>query len=356
MVLTIVVAFISLMGLIVLHELGHFICAKKFGVEVEEFGVGLPPRLFGKKFGKTIYSLNLLPFGAFVKVKGEEGGIEDYRSFVGKPIWQRVLIVLGGVISFWVIAAILLSIVAGVWGLPTAVSDEENHNLINPRVQIVGVVSHSPAEEAGLEIGDTMVGFSKTKGFQEFIEEHKGEEVTLTVKRGEEVFEKEIIPRVSPPEGEGAIGVVLTRVALKPYTWYRAPLQGVITTGLFTKNIVKGWLVGLKSVTGIEKPPEGMKMEMMGPLGIFDLLREYFALGVNYFLFLVALISVALALANILPIPALDGGKLLFLAIEAVRGKPVNQKIEQNLTSFFFVLLIILMIFVTVKFDIPRIF
>src|SRR3989344_685296 len=125
MILTILVAFISLIGLMVIHEFGHFILAKKFGIRVEEFGIGYPPRLLGKKIGETIYSINLIPFGAFVKVYGETGGIEDYHSFTGKPMWQRFAIVLGGVVSFWVVAVIILSIVSGVWGLPKEVEDSE---------------------------------------------------------------------------------------------------------------------------------------------------------------------------------------------------------------------------------------
>jgi len=349
------VVLLSLIGLIVLHELGHFVLAKKFGVKVEEFGIGFPPRIIGKKFGETLYSLNLLPFGAFVRIYGEQGGIEDCRSFIGKPIWQRVSIVLGGVVSFWIIAAILLSIVAGAWGLPTAVSDEENHALIDPKVQIIAIAPGSPAQEVGLEIGDTIVGFDKLKEVQEFVEAHKGEEITLVIQRGKEVFEKRIIPRVSPPEGEGAVGVGLTRIALKPYSWYQAPVQGFITCGQLTYNIVNGWGLGLKSAVGLTQLPAGMKMEMMGPLGIFDLLREYFALGINYFLFLISLIAVALALINILPIPALDGGKLIFLIIEGIRRRPINYKLEQRITVTSLALLIILIIFVTVKFDIPRV-
>jgi len=266
MILTFLIAFFSLMALIAIHEFGHFILAKKFGAKVEEFGIGYPPRLVGKKIGQTIYSLNALPFGAFVKIHGEEGGVENYRSFTNKPIWQRISIVLGGVVSFWLAAIILLSIVAGVWGLPTA---------------------------------------------------------------------------------EGTTG---------PYAWYEAPLQGVIATAKLTSNIVQGWILGLKNLLGLEALPEGVKLEMFGPLGIFDLLRNYFNMGINYFLFLVSLISVALALANILPIPALDGGKLVFLMVEAIRGKPINYKLEQKITNVFFALLIIMMIFVTIKFDIPRIF
>ena len=356
MILTIFIAIFSLVSLLVLHEFGHFILAKRFGIRVDEFGVGYPPRIFGKKFGETIYSLNLIPFGAFVKIHGEEGGIGDYRSFIGKPMWQRVSIVLGGVVSFWIMAVIVLSVVAGVWGLPMAVGDEENHNLIDPKVQIMTIALGSPASQAGMKVGDIIIGFEKVQELQEFIERNQGKEITLTIKRGKETIDTQITPRVSPPEGEGPIGVGLTRIALRPYPWYQAPSQGVAATGRMTLGVVGGWVMALKNVLGLVELPEGVKMEMMGPLGIFDLLREYFELGINYFLFLVALISIALALVNILPIPALDGGKLLFLAIEAARGKPVSQKIEQRITSSFFILLIILMIFVTIKFDIPRVF
>ena len=356
MILTILVAFFGLIGLIVIHEFGHFILAKKFGVRVDEFGVGYPPRLFGKKIGETLYSLNLVPFGAFVRIHGETGGIEDYRSFIGKPMRQRVAIVLGGVVSFWLVSAVILTILAGVWGLPTVVSDEENQNLKDPRVQIIEISNNSPANEAGFAIGDTIIGFTKIKDLQNFIGSHQGEEINLTIKRGNEILEKKIVPRISHPADEGPIGIGLARLALRHYAFYQAPLQGIIATGKLTTNIINGWILGVKSLLGLAKLPVGVKMEMMGPLGIFDLLREYFAMGVNYFLFLLSLVSVALALTNLLPIPALDGGKLVFLATEAVKGKPINYKLEQRITSAFFAVLIILMIIVTIKFDIPRVF
>ncbi|MBI2450597.1 MAG: site-2 protease family protein [Candidatus Nealsonbacteria bacterium] len=355
MILTILIAFISLIGLMVIHELGHFVLAKKFGTEVEEFGVGYPPRIFGKKIGETIYSLNLIPFGAFVKVKGEMGGIEDYHSFSSKPMWQRFSIVLGGVVSFWVVSFIILSVVAGVWGLPTEVKDTDK-SVASPKVYIAAISSDSPAKEADLRLGDIVLGFSKIKEVQEFIDLNRGKELIFTVKRGSEVVEKKMIPRVLPPEGQGPLGVGLARSGLKIYPWYQAPLQGAVATGSLTANIFSGWQLGLKSLLGITELPEGLKMELMGPLGIFDLLRQHFEMGVNYFLFLIAVISIALALANILPIPALDGGKLVFLSIEAIRGKPINHKLEQRISSTFFALLIILMIFVTIKFDIPRVF
>jgi len=360
MIFTLIIAFISLIGLIILHELGHFILAKKFGVKVEEFGIFLPPRLIGKKIGETIYSLNLLPLGAFVKLYGEEDREKrEYWSFTQKPIWQRVLIVIGGVVSFWIISAILLSIVMGL-GAPTAISDEENENLIDPKVQIAAIAPGSPAEEAEIKPGDTIkqliinnqqLTINKVKEVQELTEKYKGEEVTLTIQRGKEIFDVRLVPRVSPPEGEGPMGVALVRTAIKSYPWYQAPIQGVIATGNLTMAVIQGW--GQALVNAIKGLPTGV--QLMGPVGILGLFAQVGQLGVNYFLQFIAMISIYIALFNILPIPALDGGKLLFLGIEKIRRKPVSQKIEQSITGIFFALLIALLIWVTIK-DIARLF
>ena len=365
MILGIIVAIVGIIGLMILHELGHFVIAKKFGVDVEEFGIGYPPRILGKKFGDTLYSINIIPFGAFVKIKGEEGGIEDVRSFSGKPIWQRMLIIVGGVVSFWVVSAILLGIIAGFWGLPTAVSDDEDSNLRDPKIQIVSVLSGSPGERAELQVGDVITKISreleskeiaKMSDVQDFTGKYKGEKIILSIERGGEITEIPITPRVSYPENEGPMGIGLVRVALKSCSWYQAPIKGIVFTGVLTSSVVKGWVMGLKKLFGSEELPPGMKFEVMGPLGILGLLREYFEKGINYFLYLISLISVALALANILPIPALDGGKLVFLCLEAIRKKPIPVKIEQVITSIFFVFLIGLMLYITIRFDIPRVF
>jgi len=359
MVFTIIIAFVSLIGLMILHEFGHFVVAKRFGVKVEEFGIGYPPRLFGKRIGETIYSLNLLPFGAFVKIYGEEKKVEDSRSFSQKPIWQRALITLGGVVSFWIISAILLSIVMGL-GTPAIISDEENGELANPRVQITAVAPSSPAEKAELEAGDTIkkiiinsqqLTINTVKEVQEFTNLYRGKEVTLTIQRGKEVFEVSIAPRVSPPEGEGAMGVALVRTAIKIYPWYEAPFRGILATGNLTIAVIQGWAQALGNL--IKGLPTGV--QLMGPVGIFSLFAQAGQLGVIYFLQFIAIISIYIALFNILPIPALDGGKLLFLGIEAVRRKPVSQKIEQNITVAFFMILVALMVLVTIK-DIVRLF
>lgn len=361
MILTILVAIFTLVALMVLHEFGHFILAKKFGADVEEFGVGYPPRLFGKKFGETVYSLNLIPFGAFVKIKGEEGGVEEYGSFSEKALWQRALIVLGGVIMFWIVAAILLSVVLYL-GMPTAVSDSAT-GIDDPEVKVSRVMRDSPAAEAGFKPLDSIEGMStngdsveptKVSQIQEFTETHQGEEITLKLDRWGDVREVTVTPRVNPPEGEGAMGVSLVRTAVKSYPAWRAPIMGSRLCVTMTINAVKSLGGLVAQLFQGEGMPPGSKP--MGPIGIFSFLNRTAQSGVANFLRFVALISIFLAIFNILPIPALDGGKLVFLGIEAVRGEPVSPEIEEKLTNFFFGLLLLLMLIVTIKFDIPRLF
>jgi regulator of sigma E protease len=359
MILTIILAFISLLGLVILHELGHFILAKKFGIKVEEFGIGIPPRLFGKKIGETIYSLNLIPFGAFVKLYGEEKEIKEPRSFSSKPIWQRALVVLAGVVSFWIISVILLTFVFGL-GAPQQISDEANHSLVDPKVQIVAIAPNSPAEMAGLRPGDTIrelrvenreFRIQKVKEIQELTEKYKEKEVRLTIERGKEIFDTSLVPRANPPEGEGAMGLALARTAIMSYPWFEAPWLGIKATFNLTILIIQGLYQALaKAISGV---PTGV--QIMGPVGIFDLLRQVSQMGINYYLNFIAVISIYLAIFNILPIPALDGGKLLFLGIEKIRGKAIPQKIEHQVTVFFFALLILLIMFITFK-DIQRLF
>ena len=138
--LLVFIAFISLMSLIITHELGHFLLAKKFGIKVEEFGIGYPPRIYGKKVGETIYSLNLLPFGAFVRIFGHEERIDHPRSFSNKPIWQRALVILGGVVSFWIVAAILLTLVMAL-GVPSIINDSDAIGFSEPKDNTADEVS-----------------------------------------------------------------------------------------------------------------------------------------------------------------------------------------------------------------------
>jgi regulator of sigma E protease len=365
-----VIALLSLVALMAIHEFGHFIIAKKFGVQVDEFGIGYPPRIFGKKIGDTIYSINWLPLGAFVRIRGEEGGVDDLRSFGNLKIWKRVLIVIGGVVAFWIVAIILFSIVFAI-GADLPVGDEDVAGMTNARVHIISVSADSPASLAGLKTGDTLLEIQsqkyqsakagpeilkidKVKDFQEFTKAHTGEKLDLKVERNGEILSFSLSPRVNPPDGQGAVGIGLERMAtlIKKYAWYQAPIQGTIYTWETTINSLKGIYITFADLFSGKGTPEGA--DFAGPIGITVFLANAASYGIGFFLYFVALISVIVAVFNLFPIPALDGGKLIFLALEKIKGKPVSIKVEQTITVICFVLLISLSLFITIKFDIPR--
>ncbi len=353
------IAFISLILLVIIHELGHFLTAKYFKIRVDEFGIGYPPRIFGKKFKGTLYSLNLLPFGAFVKIYGHEERIDSPDSFSTKPIWQRALVILGGVVSFWIVAAIILSIMM-IIGIPSIVSDSDSFK--NAKVQIISISKDSPASQTELEIGDAIVSITasgqeyqvnKVGEVQDIISRNKGEQITIKFKRGSSENYVSATPRIDYSKEEGSLGVGLIRTGLKTYPWYLAPLKGVVATWDLTVTIVEGWYQLLASLFSGRGVPRGV--EMRGIVGIFDLFVQVGGMGASYFLQFIAIISVSLAVLNILPIPALDGGWLVLLGIEKIMGKPINHKVEKTISAFFFLLLLILMVFITIK-DIMRFF
>ena len=366
MILIILLSFFSLMVLVVIHEWGHFILAKKFGIRVDEFGIGFPPRLFGKKFGDTLYSLNLLPFGAFVRIYGEDGDESGPNSFSGKPVWQRALVILGGVITFWITAAIILSVIVGL-GPNVAIADNESQGVKDPKVQVTAVAAGSPAEVAGLVWGDVIrrvmlvsednsfsgeeLRIDKVGQLQDVIYQNRGRKLVLEVERGKDSLQIEVVPRIDPPKNEGPMGIALMRTATKKYPWYQAPLHGIIATGNMTVAIAVGWWQALDGAFH----GESSGAQVMGPVGIFSTFVQVAKWGVVYFLQFIALISIHLALFNILPIPVVDGGRLLFLLIEGIRKKPLNRVFEQRINMAFFSLLILLMVWVTIK-DVIKLF
>ncbi len=361
-ILILALAFFSLIALMVVHEFGHFIVAKKFGVRVDEFGIGYPPRLFGKKIGETIYSINLLPLGAFVKIYGEEGGVDDYRSFANLKIWQRVLIVIGGVVAFWIAAIIIFSVVFAM-GADIPVGDQDMSGVSKTEVKVVSVTQDSPAGSAGIKIADTIksvevdglvLQINKIEDFQKASEEYKGREVNVLIERDGGELSVILTPRISPPVGQGPAGIGLQRMAtlIEKYPWYTAPWHGIAYTWQTTVEGIKGfYLIFSNLITG-KGAPEGASF--LGPLGITVFLANAASYGTGFFLYFIGIVSVFVAIFNLFPIPALDGGKLIFLIIEKIKGKPVSPKIEQNITVVFFLILIIFSIFVTIRFDIPR--
>lgn len=365
MLLTILI-FVIVLGLLVfVHEAGHFIVAKRSGMEVHEFGFGFPPRIFGfqKIEGKwrlvgrrpktdstnTIYSINWIPLGGFVKILGENNDEENNpKSFVNRAFWPRFFTLFAGVMMNVVLAWVLLSIGFAV-GLPVA-SDGQNlpagATLTETKIAIVDVVPNSPATKAGLQAGDTILKlngaqFTNIESLRQFIFDHKGQKLTFDVQRLDKIVSAEVQSEANPPANSGPTGVGLATVGQLRLPWYQALWQGAITAFDQLRAIVVG-LVGLFS------SGQGFQ-NIGGPVKIAQLTGQVARVGLIPLLQFVAFLSLNLALLNSLPIPALDGGRMLFLVIEKIRGKRNNPQWEQTANAIGFVLLLLLMVVVTAR-------
>ncbi|MBI2635612.1 MAG: RIP metalloprotease RseP [Parcubacteria group bacterium] len=354
MLLTIII-FIVILGILVLaHEWGHFIVARRAGLIVEEFGFGFPPRLFSFKRGETLYSINLLPLGGFVKIMGEDGsGESNPRSFASKSVGIRSLITVAGVVMNFILGAVLL-IIGFYIGLPQAIDAENAALARNIQIQIVLVAPNSPADTAGINFGDTIkylkagdkiININEIATLQNAVNKYLGKNITLGIERVGAPIEFKIVPRDNPPEGEGALGIALAKTGIVAYSWYESLWLGTKSAFVTTWMIVTGFFGILKNLIFNGVVPK----EISGPIGIAVLAGQATSLGFIYLLQLTALISFNLAVLNLLPIPALDGGRLLFFAIEKIKGSRVNPKMENAIHSVGIVLLLILVALITYR-------
>lgn len=353
-----ILLFILLLGALVLvHEWGHFIVARRLGVKVEEFAFGFPPRIASIVRGGTRYALNLFPIGGYVKIFGESGTNDDKpESFSSRPLWQRFSIIAAGVLMNVVLAWALFS--AGhALGLPTVVADDDAAE--GARVTIIGISPNSPAERAGIQFGDAIseftVGGAKfavnaIEDVQRFVDQHRGEEVIIKVKRGSEEISTDVAPRLNPPPGEGALGIAMARVGIVRSPVWRAPWDGAKTTASAVVGILTAFGHALKDLFSQGK----VTADVSGPVGIFMFADQTRRLGISYLIELAGILSINLAILNFLPIPALDGGRVLFLFIEKVRGARVNQRLEHIVHTIGFAVLLTLMLAITYR-DIVRI-
>lgn len=356
MFLTIIIFFLILGLLVFVHEFGHFMTAKKFGVRVDEFGFGLPPRLFGKKIKETIYSLNWIPLGGFVKIKGEQGeSKEDPDSFAHKKIWQRGVILSSGVVMNYLLAMVLVSL-GFIIGFPQSLPEEKNEKVEvkNRQIQIVSVLPNSPAEKQEIKMGDFILSldgktFKEIESLQKYIDQKVSHPVKVKIKRGSMLKELEITPIILKETQKGGIGVGLVEVGIVSYPWYLAISKGVKATLFYTSAIFVGFYHLLKGLVLTRE----VIVDLAGPVGIAVLTGEVVRLGSIYILQFTALLSLNLAIINFFPFPALDGGRFLFLMIEKIRGRALNQKIEGIIHQIGLTLLLFLVLLVTFR-DIGR--
>lgn len=342
-----VIFLISL--LILVHEWGHFFSARALGVKVEEFGFGFPPRIFSKMRNGVRYSFNLFPFGGFVKIFGEHGEGETAReSFAGRPVWQRFIILAAGVTMNLVLAWVLFSVASGI-GVPQVVDVDAGAI----PVSVLSVAPGSPAEDSGIKFGDAILRISQggdslavssEEDVISFIDAHKGKEVILSLRRGEEIRDISVHARENPPDGEGSVGISMGRLDVISVSWYLAPIEGAKTLGRSVLLTVYGfWYLLSELLAGNTSVP------VSGPVGIFVFANDIRPLGTSFFLHFMGILSVNLAILNFLPIPALDGGRVFFLLIEKLRGRRISAESENIAHTIGFVVLIFLMVLVTYR-------
>lgn len=373
-----IILFVVLLGILVfVHELGHFLMARRMGMGVEEFGFGFPPRAVGitrhqntskwrvlwgrasvdtaKTYG-TIYSINWLPFGGFVRIKGEQGdNAEQQDSFAHKSAWRRSVVLVAGVAMNIILAFVLIS--AGfMMGLPGAIGDEAPSGAIisEQRLQILQVEPGSPAEQAGLQAGDVIIALDnfqpkRVEDFQNYTRPLLGTEMSIHYSRGQTILTTNLVPEALYDKNEGAIGIGLAETGLVRYPWYRALWEGFKTTGLLLAQIV----IAFGSIIVSLVMGQGAGVDVAGPIGVAALTGQVAQLGFIYVLQFAALLSLNLAIINIIPFPALDGGRLLFVGIEKIRGRAMKQRTEALINNIGFLTLITLIVLVTVR-DISR--
>ena len=347
--LTVITFLIVLSVLVLVHEFGHFIVAKRAGARVEEFGLGFPPRLLSYRKGETLYSLNLILFGGFVKIYGEDDAEKrEPGSFGALRIGKRAQVLAAGVIMNALLALVILSVIS-VIGRPTVLTDANRAHATDIAIHIVGVLPGGPAAEAGIKSGDRITGVISPEGTVEITQEEQvpeiigrfqGESITLSIERGSETLDISLVPRENPPPGEGYLGIALAEVGTVRTSWYQAPVEAVATAyGLIA--------VTVKVIALMVSGGGNVAQNLTGPVGIATLVGDAARLGIIYLLQLTAFLSLHLAILNILPFPALDGGRLAFLAVEKLKGSPVTPDIERITHGIGFALLMLLILWVT---------
>ncbi|PJA49495.1 hypothetical protein CO169_01825 [Candidatus Shapirobacteria bacterium CG_4_9_14_3_um_filter_39_13] len=376
MILTLITFLLVLSVLIFAHEFGHFLAAKKAGIKVEEFGFGYPPRLFGKKFRGTIYSLNWLPFGGFVRLYGEQADkkIKSQDAFCQKNKKTRSLVLLAGVFFNFLLAIVVFTVVYSFSGIPTKTD----------KVKILGVIPGSPAAQSGLKENDKVLKIDDktlkdSQAFIELIEKGKGQQLLLTIEREKDnpcetqvfggMIGKEsqpafscqegklllwVVPRENPPAQEGPLGVIISDMEMKKYPLWQMPFRGMVEG---SKEALAWLVLIIKALAGMffNLFAKGViPQDVAGPVGIFQITGLVAQTGFLNVLQFIGILSINLAVINLLPLPALDGGRLFYIFIyEGLFRRKSNPAMEAIINTIGIVFLFCLIILITFN-DIKR--
>jgi len=381
--MSILIFIIILLVLVVSHEFGHFIVAKMNKIRVDEFSFGFPPKLFGKKIGETQYNFNALPFGGYVKIYGENMDEADFlevgfldkketpekmelatRSLVYKPKYIQALVMIAGVVMNFLVAWLLLS-VGFMSGLPTSVGNAPKGVMVqNQALTITSVLSNSPAEKSGIKTGDKIISLDTptdstkllssilgTENVQNFVKAHDGKEVNVSLIRGKETMKITVIPEKRSTSDSAMIGISMDTIGILKLPIHRAVWEGLKLSG----NVFVGTVVSYYNLIHSAILGQAKMSSLTGPIGIVGVVGDATKFGFIYLLSFTALISINLAVINLIPFPALDGGRLLFLLIEKIKGSRIKSEIANTVNMIGFGLLMLLMVIITYH-DIVKLF
>jgi len=376
LILGIITGLIILVLLVVLHELGHGIVARRNGVVVEEFGVGFPPKAWAKKvkssvLGKNVlFSVNWLPLGGFVKLKGEYDAADEKGGYGAASYWVKTKILLAGVLVNWLTAVLLLSALS-LSGIPKILDDQftipADTQVIREPLQVAYVGQDSPAAQAGLKVGDKLLRFNGAEvanptELTKLTATHKGEQVELIYNRGGIEYEVKTTLKAENSHDKGYLGVSTQQREKLRATW-SAPIVGVVSTVQFTGatlagtgqvawNALTGFVQSLSFDTNAreagQKELATVGNSVAGPIGILGIIfPQAQAAGLEQLIFLTAIISLSLAVMNILPIPALDGGRWFTMTLFRLLKKPLSKEREEKIQTAGFLVLMALVVLVT---------
>ncbi|MEK7591923.1 MAG: M50 family metallopeptidase [Patescibacteria group bacterium] len=358
MILTALIFIVILTLLVCIHEFGHFAVARFIGVKVEEFGFGLPPRIFGKMFGKTLYSLNWLPIGGFVKLAGEDAEELDGRKskkysskeyFFNRSKKERIAILLAGVTMNLLLALSITTVL-----LTLGISEPSG------TVRVEKILPGSPAESSGIKENDAISSIETSsntflvktpKDVIDTVKKYAGSTIVLSIVRGEDHIRINVTPRLSPPSGQGPLGIAITDLEIHRYPLPLAMGKSISINSLRVRDMITSLGTTLFRLITFKSPDA----DIAGPIGIARVTGEAVKYGWKAVLEFMSILSLNLAVLNALPIPALDGGRVLFVLFEKILGKKIKPAFERSTHQIGMIVLLMLVALVSIG-DILKLF